>query len=155
MAYVPPHLLLITSSESRSGLDKSLKKGGAGAHSWGDILEDPSLYPVDDDGVAEDNITSSGTQDTPEPRISVSTKGVQAIQARKQTLGDGALGEAEDEPSPDSPSVETVGFPSPKVSRARSGSLSVSYTDEDLALAKRFRTRVFSGGSGEGFIHAP
>ena len=124
----------ITSSESRSGLDKSLKKGGAGAHSWGDILEDPSLYPVDDDGVAEDNITQSSTRDEPEPRIPVSTK-------------------AEDEPSPDSPLVETVGFPSPKVSRARSGSLSVSYTDEDLARAKRFRTRVFSGGSGE--FHPP
>jgi hypothetical protein len=134
MAYVPRHLLLITSSESRSGLDKSLKKGGAGAHSWGDILEDPSLYPVDDDGIAEDNITHSSTQDEPEPRIST---------------------KAEDEPSPDSPSVETVGFPSPKVSRARSGSLSVSYTDEDLARAKRFRTRVFSGGTGEPFTHAP
>ena len=135
MAYVPRRFFLITSSESRSGLDKSLKKGGAGAHSWGDILEDPSLYPVDDDGVTEDNIIHSSTQDKPESRISASTK-------------------TEDEPSPDSPSVETAGLPSPKVSRARSGSLNVSYTDEDLALAKRFRTRVFSGGSGEPFTHA-
>jgi hypothetical protein len=107
-----------------------MKKGGAGAHSWGDLLEDPSLYPADDDGVTEDTTAKLDSQEKSEPSVAVPRK-------------------AERDPSPESPSVETAGSPSPKVSRVRGGSLSVSYTDEDLALAKRFRTRVFSGASGE------
>jgi len=37
-----------SSSESKSGLDKSIKKNGAGAHSWGTILIDTATEPLDE-----------------------------------------------------------------------------------------------------------
>jgi len=113
-------------------MDKSVKKGGAGAHSWGNLLDDASLYPVDDDDISEDEDTNSGDQGKSEPT------------GRPRSESEGRL-------RPDSPKVEleTSGVSSPKSTRARGASLSVSYTDEDLALARRVRTRVFTGGSSQ------
>lgn len=37
--------------------------------------------------------------------------------------------------------------------RARAASLSVSYTEEDIARAKQFRTRMFSGGASEFLVY--
>jgi hypothetical protein len=42
------------SSESKSGLDKSIKKNGAGAHSWGTLLTDPVTEPLDDGEYSSD-----------------------------------------------------------------------------------------------------
>jgi hypothetical protein len=45
-------------SESKSGLDKSIKKNGAGAHSWGAILADPATGPLDEDEYTSDEAES-------------------------------------------------------------------------------------------------
>ncbi len=114
----------MTSSESRTGLDKSIKKGGAGAHSWGDLLEDPSIYPADDDGVPEEREASSNQSDAgspatrPQPEVAKAT-------------------------------VDPISFPPQNKHRARAASVSVSYTEEDIARAKQYRTRVFSSGASE------
>lgn len=47
-----------SSSESKSGLDKSIKKNGAGAHSWGTILTDPATGPLDDEEYTSDEAES-------------------------------------------------------------------------------------------------
>ena len=47
-----------SSSESKSGLDKSIKKNGAGAHSWGTILTDPATGPLDEDEYTSDEAES-------------------------------------------------------------------------------------------------
>ena len=47
-----------SSSESKSGLDKSIKKNGAGAHSWGTILTDLATEPLDEDEYTSDEAES-------------------------------------------------------------------------------------------------
>jgi len=53
-----PRALRKDRSESKSGLDKSIKKNGAGAHSWGSILTDPATGPLDEDEYTSDEAES-------------------------------------------------------------------------------------------------
>lgn len=45
-------------SESKSGLDKSIKKNGAGAHSWGTLLTDAATEPLDEGEYTSDEAES-------------------------------------------------------------------------------------------------
>ena len=47
-----------SSSESKSGFDKSIKKNGAGAHSWGALLTDPTTQSLDDNEYTSDEAES-------------------------------------------------------------------------------------------------
>lgn len=45
-----PRAVIKDRSESRSGLDKSIKKNGAGPHSWGSLADERNLeYGAEDD----------------------------------------------------------------------------------------------------------
>jgi hypothetical protein len=105
-------------SESRSGFDKSIKKDGAGAHSWGNPLEDPAAYVDEDDNAGE---IASG--EPPE------------VLKHADNLEESSSSTA----------------PAPSETRRRVGSLSISYTSEDIALAKEYRKGVFSGKESELF----
>lgn len=105
-------------SESRSGFDKSVKKDGAGAHSWGNPLEDPAAYVDEDDAAGE--IVSEAP-----PELIKHTDNLEES------------------------SSSTA--PASNETRKRVGSLSVSYTSEDIALAKEYRKGVFSGKESELF----
>ncbi|KIY69015.1 hypothetical protein CYLTODRAFT_453048 [Cylindrobasidium torrendii FP15055 ss-10] len=48
-----PRAMMHDRSESRSGLDKSMRKGGAGGHNWGSLADerDVEAAALDDEGI--------------------------------------------------------------------------------------------------------
>lgn len=44
-----PRAIIKDRSESKSGMDKALRKGGAGSHNWGNIDQEYYLEAIDDE----------------------------------------------------------------------------------------------------------
>ncbi|KIM25707.1 hypothetical protein M408DRAFT_331057 [Serendipita vermifera MAFF 305830] len=118
-----PRAMLKDRSESRNGLDKTVKKGGAGAHSWGDVMEE-----------LEDNWDDVGeeSQDNLKPE----TQPEITATDQKERL----------QPDTDNAPSDPVALPQRRSTRRRAASVSVSYTEEELETAKQFRTHVFGSG---------
>jgi hypothetical protein len=59
-----PRAILKDRSESKSGLDKSLRKNGAGMHNWGNLADEVYLESaaIEDEGLEfDDNESTSDT----------------------------------------------------------------------------------------------
>ena len=60
-----PRAIIKDRSESKTGLDKSLRKNGAGYHNWGSIAQEGALEvaAMDDEGL-EQQVEESGSDTT-------------------------------------------------------------------------------------------
>lgn len=122
-------------SESKSGYDKSIKKQGAGAHSWGSLISTANTTgsrkndDVDDD--EDDNEDDEVLDIVDQGQLAWPSSAV-------STSGHGVVGN-------DGNNDVTLKR-SRSMSAASSSTRSISLTEEDIMQAKAFRKRVFSGG---------
>jgi len=89
-----PRAIIKDRSESKSGMDKALRKGGAGGHNWGNINEEYLLEAEAlDDEKQESVANKEGSADKPEltRRTSVTSEEdrTAAREVRKRALKDG------------------------------------------------------------------
>ena len=67
---VSPRAIIRDRSESKSGLDKSLRKGGAGTHNWGSIDDERELEYAALDDERQDLAEAAADSDKPTPGMS-------------------------------------------------------------------------------------
>jgi len=89
-----PRAIIKDRSESKSGMDKALRKGGAGGHNWGNINEEYTLEAEAlDDEQQESVANKEESADKPEltRRTSVTSEEdrTAAREVRKRALKDG------------------------------------------------------------------
>ena len=60
----------VTRSESKSGYDKSLRKGGGGAHNWGSVRDE---YDLERDALEDNDFEDEELKPTETPNSSEST----------------------------------------------------------------------------------
>jgi len=108
-----PRALTRDRSESKSGLDKSFAKHGAGNHNWGSLQDE--THPVED---AAEYYSADEYADTASTVESSSTLGDDASKTQSQSQ-------------------------SPQQHQEQKRRASISITDADRASARSFRTRSF------------